>query len=177
MILEFVYSLPWVPFTECTDMAGVGAFTTAELLAWFKGVDPTVPKNPQRTNYLRVAPAGAVGYNLRLKAEAATAQREREMYEQEDEYEEPEPTQFPPNYYNSIPDDEEAFDYVDDYDPGNPINPKATPGDHDYGVDQSTDVYEEFSFEDDKNPRLPIHDYKREILSTISAGQVWCCRW
>lgn len=150
-------------------MAGAGAFTTEELLAWLSGVKPTVKKD-----ILYVPPAGAVAYNLRLREEAATAQREREARALVDEGEEEEDDDDAPYepHYNLNPDDEEAFNFVDDYDPGNPTNPRAQPGDHDYGVDQSTDVYGEFSFDKDGNPRLPIHEFKEEILDTINAGQV-----
>lgn len=156
-------------------MAGVGAFSTDELLAWLGCVKPSVPAQKKKEIYHVPAP-GAVAYNLRLRAEAAEAQREREARElnevEEEEYFEEEHEGYEP-HYNINPDDEKAFNFVDAYDAGNPTNPRAKPGDHDYGVDQSTDVYAEFSFEEDNNPRLPIHEYKREILDTIEAGQVW----
>lgn len=151
-------------------MAGVGAFTTDELLAWLCGVKPTIKKD-----ILHVPPAGAVAYNMRLREEAAAAQREKEvraLKEEEEEEDDDDPDAPYEPHYNLNPDDEEAFNFVDDYDPGNPTNPRAQPGDHDYAVDQSTDVYGEFSFDEDSNPQLPIHEFKQEILDTINAGQV-----
>ena len=157
-------------------MATVGAFSTDELLAWLGMVKPdSIPKEKKKEVY-RVPPPGAVAYGLRLKAEAAQARREKEARELCVEEEEEEDKEIGENgyepHYNFDPDNEEAFNYVDDFDPGNPTNPRAQPGDHDYAVDQSTAVFGGFSFEEDNNPRLPIHDHKREILDTISAGQV-----
>jgi hypothetical protein len=157
----------------------VGAFSNDELLAWLGMVKPGAAPKEKKKEVYRVPPPGAHAYSLRLKAEAAQAQKEkeaRELYEVEDEDEEEdkedlEESGYEP-HYNFDPDNEEAFNYVDDYDPGNPTNPRAQPGDHDYAVDQSTDVYQEFSFEEDNNPRLPIHDHKREIIDTINANQV-----
>lgn len=157
-------------------MASVGAFSTDELLAWLGMVKPDAVSKEKKKEVYHVPPPGAVAYGMRLKAEAAREQREREVRElNEVEEEEEEDLDDGLNYephYNIKPDDEKAFNYVDEYDPGNPTNPRALPGDHDYTVDQSTDVYNDFSFEEDHNPRLPIHDHKREILNTINAGQV-----
>lgn len=160
-------------------MAGVGAFSTDELLAWLGMVKPGAVSKEKRKEVYRVPPPGAVAYNMRLKEEAAQAQKEKEarelneveVEEEEEEDEEDVYNGYEP-HYNLMPDNEEAFNYIGDYDPGNPTNPRAQPGDHDYAVDQSTNVYEDFSFEDDDNPMLPIHDHKREILDNVNAGQV-----
>lgn len=145
-------------------MAGLGAFTTDELLAWLGGVKPTVPT---KTNVLRVAPAGAVAYNMRLREEEALRQS---AHHQEDEEEDPAVPYEP--HYNLSPDDEESFDLVDEMIPGRPTNPAAKPGDYDYAVDQSTDLYEMFPFKENSCPRLPIHSYREEILGQIGAEQV-----
>lgn len=158
-------------------MATVGAFTSDELLAWLGCVKPSANPEKKREIY-HVPRPGAVAYQMRLREEAERARKEKEARgfngeeEEEEEEEEREVEALYEPHYNLTPDDERAFNFVDDYDPGNPTNPRAQPGDHDYGVDQSTAVYSEFSFEEDSNPRLPIHAYRREILDTINAGQV-----
>lgn len=156
--------------------AGEGAFSTEELLAWLGCVKPTVPV--KKKEIYHVPRPGTLAYQLRLREEAERAQKEKEtrelngFEEEEEEEEEREAEAFYEPHYNLTPDDERAFNFVGDYDPGNPTNPRAQPGDHDYEVEQSVSVYSEFSFEEDNNPRLPIHDYKREILETISENQV-----
>ena len=165
-------------------MAGIGAFTTDELLAWLSGVKPTAR---QKKNVVNPPPPGTLAYHKQLQAEEeARAKREkearrlREEREEEDgqEEEDDEDEGVALNgsnrpHYNLKPDDEEAFNFEGDYyDPGNPTNPKAQPGDHDYAVDQSTDVFLDFSFDKDENPTLPIHQFRQEILSNIESGQV-----
>lgn len=153
-------------------MASTGSFTTEDLMGWFKSVAPSsaVPRKP---NILSIPPPGAVEYQfVRQQQESARREQEREDH-QNGFAEEAEATSYVPDY-NTAPDDEKAFDYVEEYDvgPGNPTSPNAQPGDHDYAVNQSTDVYEEFTFHMDRNPALPIHKFKEEILLAIESGQV-----
>lgn len=151
-------------------MAEVGAFNTEDLLAWFSSVSPS-SSVPRRQDLFVVPPTGTVGHNLRRKAEKE--ERERRGRQEREPPMRVETTTYVPDY-NTVPDDEKAFDYVDEYDvgPGNPTNPNALPGDYDYAVSQSTDVYDQFNFNVDNNPRLPIHQHKNQILGTIESGQV-----
>lgn len=70
-------------------------------------------------------------------------------------------------------DDEDDLD--DEFDvqfgPGKATNPNARPGDDDYDVTIS-DSLSKFSFDIDHNPRLPIEDFKEEIVATIEANPV-----
>lgn len=159
------------------NAGGVGAFTTEDLLGWFKSVAPSssVARKPDLP---MPAPAGAVAYRyMKQQRDAARKEQEEKWARErgrrdEQEYEE-EPAAYHPTY-NTDPDDGIAFSYVDEYDldPGNPTNPSALPGDHDYEVNKSTDVYDEFPFDLAKNPNLPIHEYQEDILQAIDRGQV-----
>ncbi len=155
-----------------------GIFTSEELLGWLHGST----KPALRANLALIPPPGRVAHEMSLRVRAAEEEAERQergevlggpnqQEEEEEEEEEEEDTEYKPNY-NFTPDDASVFDNVENYDPGNLPNPNAQPGDHDYGVDQSVDIYNEFSFDNDKNPRLPIHRFKQEIVDTIASGQV-----
>ena len=155
-------------------MASVGSFTTEDLLGWFSSLAPSSAV-PRRPGLINVPPPGAVEHQFRLQQQEA-ARREQE---EKEDYRDPileEAAEYVPDY-NTAPDDEKAFDYQDEYGigPGNPTNPNAQPGDYDYAVNQSTDVYEEFDFDVGKNPALPILEYKEEILQAIESGQVSFC--
>ena len=150
-------------------MAGIGAFSTEELLAWFN-LSNTTPAAPKK-NVVQVPPLGNAKHTLKLSLQAEIAKTQPEPRRIHEVEEEPlEAVPYQPSY-NLKPDDEEAFDFVADFSPGKPINPKACPGDDDYFVDQSTEVYKDFTFKPD-TITLPIHDHKTEILDTINANQV-----
>lgn len=150
----------------------IGAYTTEELLGWFRGIVPDVRQKKDIMS-VDVPVAGKAKDDLMRREYGAAAVQE---YNRDSGGEEENGDPSSPNYepqYNLNPDDEETFDFNEDFDPGNPTNPKAKPGDHDYGVDwQSTDVYNDFLFEEDNNPRLPIHEYESEILETIRSNKV-----
>ncbi len=144
-----------------------GSFTTQEVLDWFKGVQPT---GPLKTNVVDVPPQGNVRHEFLRRFGSFSTPKDEEgsnNYEEDDD-DIAAPIPYTPQY-NLKPDDQEAFK---DFGPGNTINPLAKPGDSDYGVDQSTDVYNDFSFEMDSNPRLPIHEYREEILNAIEGKKV-----
>ena len=150
--------------------AGGGVFTTEELLGWLHGVKPA-----PRKDLAHVPSPGSVAHQMRMRAKAAEEEarrQEKARLQVEEEEESEEILEYKPNY-NFTPDDSSVFDNVEDYDPGNLPNPNAEPGDYDYQVDQSVEVYDDFVFEDDKNPSLPIHKFKDEILDTITSRQVW----
>ena len=71
--------------------------------------------------------------------------------------------------------DSDDEDFEDDFDvsfgPGRATNPNARPGDDDYEV-STTNPFANFSFDIDHNPRLPIEDYREEIISVVEANPV-----
>ena len=71
--------------------------------------------------------------------------------------------------------DSDDEDFEDDFDvpfgPGRATNPNARPGDDDYEVSAS-DPFANFSFTTDHNPRLPIEEYREEIISVVEANPV-----
>ena len=142
-------------------MAGRGIYSTEELLAWFGGVRPAKRADD-------VIRGGSARHSVRVHADEIVRPIRRERSPAREE-ELDEPVQYEP-HYNIKPDDEEGFNFEDDI--TRPRNPNAKPGDSDYDVDQSTSVYSDFSFNHDKNPVLPIHQYKRRILDAISSQQV-----
>ena len=153
---------------------GGGVFTPDELINWLRGVKPK-----PRTDIAPMPKLGTLAMELSrreaLEEEEAERQRRGQQgEEEEEEREEEEDYEYKPNY-NFTPDDASKFDDVDGYDPGNLPNPNAQPGDYDYSVNQSAEVYNDFSFETDTNPELPIHRYRRDILDTIASGQVCEC--
>ena len=152
-----------------------GAFSTEDLLSWFKSVAPVSSLANKVPSNALPAPRGAVAYQfMQQEREALRREQEQErLLKESSEEEEEESFGYIPDY-NTAPDDERAFDCVEDYDigPGNPTNPKAQPGDDDYAVNLSTDVYEQFEFDINKNPTLPIHRCKEEILEAIENSQV-----
>lgn len=153
-------------------VGGVGAFTTDELLNWFNTMGAEVPDVPTK-NVATVPAPGTAKYKLKLQAQAAEKERralegEEEEEEEKDDENEDESVPYEESF-NQVPDD---WEYLDDFGPGRPTNPKAQPGDDDYEVDQLTSVYEDFSFENDTNPALPIHEFKDTILDTISSREV-----
>ena len=157
---------------------GGGVFTPEELIGWLRGVKPA-----PRTNLAHVPKPGSTAMEMRKRAAAALEEAERRergegQFQGEEEEEEEEGEEEYRPYYNFTPDDASGFDNVDGYDPGNLPNPNAQPGDYDYEVNQSGQVYEDFSFDKDTNPRLPIHQFKRLILDTIASVKVTalCCK-
>lgn len=76
------------------------------------------------------------------------------------------------NYYEESDEDDLDNDIDVPFGLGRPTNPNAQPGDDDYEVTVDEELYNNFSFETDLNPRLPIEDYKNEIVSTIETNQV-----
>ena len=69
--------------------------------------------------------------------------------------------------------DDEDFDDEFDvpFDMGKSTNPNAQPGDDDYEV-TANDPFASFSFDVDHNPRLPIEEYREEIVSVTEANPV-----
>ena len=71
--------------------------------------------------------------------------------------------------------DSDDEDFEDDFDvsfgPGRTTNPNALPGDDDYEV-STTNPFANFSFDIDHNPRLPIEEYREEIISVVEANPV-----
>ena len=65
---------------------------------------------------------------------------------------------------------EEGFDAP--FGPGKLTNPSAIPGDDDYEVAFDDDLYDKFKFDVDLNPRLPIEDFKEQIIDMIEANSV-----
>lgn len=65
---------------------------------------------------------------------------------------------------------EEGFDAP--FGPGKLTNPSAVPGDDDYEVAFDDDLYDKFKFDVDLNPRLPIEDFKEQIIDMIEANSV-----
>ncbi len=161
----------------------IGAYTTAELLGWFQGIVPTerakknvigtdVPVMGLAREEFMVKEYGTA-YNFEgdvRKGTTGTAVRLPDSDEEDFE----DAFSYEPRY-NLLPEDE-AFvddDEEEDFGPGRPINPSAKPGDHDYGVDENISaICEDFSFDEDRSPRLPVHDYQREILRTINDNKV-----
>ena len=71
--------------------------------------------------------------------------------------------------------DEGEDDFEDDFDAsyslGRPTNPNAQPGDDDYDISGDS-PFANYSFETDHNPRLPIEEYREEIVSVVEANPV-----
>ena len=145
-----------------------GAYTTEELLGWFRGI---IPNERQKKDVVGVD-MPVLGkakdelmrreYGIGIREDDQRSRREKECED---------PSNYEPHY--NLSQDDDSFQFDEDLDPGNPTNPRAKPGDHDYGVDkQSTAAYDNFSFEEDKNPHLPIHEHEREILTTIWNNKV-----
>lgn len=65
---------------------------------------------------------------------------------------------------------EEGFDAP--FGPGKLTNPSSVPGDDDYEVAFDDDLYDKFKFDVDLNPRLPIEDFKEQIIDMIEANSV-----
>ena len=144
-----------------------GAFTTEELLGWFNGVMPPsrVKKNAVKMEMPVTNDSMVNGNHL-----SGEADWRGEVAVEIVEGASSEPC------YNLDPDDGVAFQFDDNFGPGNPTNPSARPGDHDYGVDQNSKaIFEDFSFEEDNNPILPVHDHHDEILHTIRDNEVRTC--
>lgn len=148
----------------------LGAYTTEELLGWFSGVIPTV-RARENTVSLDMPVLGEARDEL-MRREYGVQTQDGDGDSGEEEVDDVSSFNYEP-HYNLNPDDDQAFDFDDNFGSGNPTNPKAKPGDHDYGVDQLSEVvYNDFSFQEDNNPRLPVHEHQTEILDTIKANKV-----
>ena len=61
---------------------------------------------------------------------------------------------------------------ADAFPTGMDTNPNAEPGDDDYEYGASDTLYDQYSFDVDHSPRLPIADVKADILATIESNPV-----
>ena len=61
---------------------------------------------------------------------------------------------------------------ADAFPTGLDTNPNAEPGDDDYEYGASDTLYDQYSFDVDHSPRLPIRDVKADILATIESNPV-----
>ena len=159
----------------------IGAYTTAELLGWFRGVVPAerVKKDTigtdipvmgkVREEFMEREYGRAYDIDGEVSGRRGVAARPPDSDDDDlDVSFSHEPR------YNIHPEEDLSFiEDEDDFGPGKPINPNAKPGDHDFAVDENlSEVYDDFSFTEDKNPRLPVHDHYVEILDTIKNSKV-----
>ena len=161
-----------------------GAYTTAELLGWFRGVVPERRAREDEVN-TDLPVMGKVREEFMEKEYGAAYHIEGEVTKcnrvlgahfrsNSDEDDLDAPLSYEPRY-NLKPEEDTSFAEDDDEDlgQGKPTNPNAKPGDHDYAIDESLSaVYDDFSFTEDRNPRLPVHDHQAEILDTIRKNKV-----
>lgn len=161
----------------------IGAYTTAELLGWFQGVMPS-DRAKKDTVGTDIPVMGKVreefmekeyGRAYDVEGEVSSSRRGVAARPPDSDDEDGgDVFNYEPRY-NLHPEEDQSFLLEDeeDFGPGKPINPNAKPGDNDYAVDESLSaVYDDFSFTEDKNPHLPVHDNRVEILDTIRNHKV-----
>jgi len=163
----------------------IGAYTTAELLGWFRGVVPEQRAKKDTVN-TDLPVMGKVREEFMEKEYGAAYDVEGEVSKcnrsfgahfrsNSDEEDLDITLNYEPKYNIEPEEDMNLDDDSEDLGPGRPINPNAKPGDHDYAIDENLSaVYDDFSFTDDRNPRLPVHDHQVEILDTIRKNKVSC---
>ena len=173
----------------------MAVFSNEEMLSFFKITADPVPMKPKEELPTQFPKAGTEKFmrkkrELEIREEEERRRKERESFirpSKSSSFENSSAHKWmmrrmqmvnPSAEYNFGEDqaDSDDEDFEEGFDtpfgPGKLTNPSAVPGDDDYEVAFDEDLYDKFKFDVDLNPRLPIEDFKDQIIDMIEANPV-----
>lgn len=145
-------------------------FTADELLSWFCVTKPVKMREDREAPTLPCPPSARYAAEKREQALVSDSMEPEKGLSVRGGMKYPQnlhqlPSLQPPlSAYGSSKEDETFA--------GNPTNSCAIPGDDDYQYPTTTTVFDNYSFDQDDNPVLPIAAYRGEILDTVESNSV-----
>lgn len=166
------------------------AFSNEDVLKWFCATNPLPETVPDTIETLPAPGHSRYGHNYRTDpVENGTGTRHSESVSAEKYgFGSPPSTYGGGDYYQRLASLQESMgavhespqynlqlygsNEIEDCTPGREPNPNARPGDDDYQVSMVNHLYENYNFEVNETPELPITQHREKVVSTIEANQV-----